>query len=109
MPSETNLVAFLATLAILAVGLAAGRWLRLCRGFDLREVNRSLLTVTQGLVLIATVGGIDQHPLSRALLLATPMACGLGALWAVAPGNAPVGRWWQLWRWRFSPPSPGKR
>jgi hypothetical protein len=109
MLTGTTILAFLAALAALAIGLAVGRWLRLCRRFDLRDISWPLLTVTQGLALIATLGGVDQHPLSRAIVLAMPMACGLGALCAVIPGNAPLGRWWQLWRWRFSPPSRGRR
>ncbi|HEU5329309.1 MAG TPA: hypothetical protein VFU78_14530 [Thermomicrobiales bacterium] len=109
MLTGTTLLAFLAALAALAIGLAAGRWLRLRRRFDLRDVSRPLLSVTQGLALIATLGGVDQYPLSRAIVLAMPMACGLGALCAVVPGNAPVGRWWQLWRWRFLPSSRDRR
>jgi len=74
------------------------------RGFSLADTNRVLLTVTQGLVLLAILGGLDQRPLARALAFAAPMALAWGLLTALAPGGEPTGRWWQLWRWRFAPP-----
>ncbi len=104
----TGILAIGAALLALALGLGGGRWLRLCRAFDLRDGNWLLITATQGLLLLALVAGVDQRPLARALLLATPMALLLGLLVAVSPGGEPDGRWWQLWRWRFTP-SPPKR
>lgn len=99
-----GLIALLLAFASLAVGLAGGRWWRLVRGFSLSDVNRVLLTVTQGLVLLAILGGLDQRPLTRALAFTAPMALVWGLLTALAPGGEPTGRWWQLWRWRFAPP-----
>ena len=99
-----SVIALLLTLVSCAVGLAGGRWWRLARGFSLAEVNRVLLTVTQGLVLLAILGGLDQRPLARALAFAAPMALAWGLLGALAPSGEPTGRWWQLWRWRFAPP-----
>ena len=99
----TGLLATGAALLALALGLALGRWLRLCRGFHLLDANWLLITVTQGLLLLALLGGIDQRPLTRALLFGGPMALLLGLLVAVSPGGEPAGRWWQLWRWRFTP------
>lgn len=100
----TGLYALLAALGCLVVGLGLGRWLRLRREVSLQGVGRVLLTVTQGLLLLATLGGIDQRPLSRALLFVAPMAFFLGLLTALGASNEPLGRWWQLWRWRFAPP-----
>ena len=99
-----NAIALLLGFASLAVGLGIGRWLRLIRGFSLADTSRVLLTVTQGLVLLAILGGLDQRPLARALAFATPMALAWGLLTALAPGGEPTGRWWELWRWRFAPP-----
>lgn len=102
----TGLIAIGAALLTLALGLAGGRWLRLCRAFDVLDANWLLVTVAQGLLLLALLGGIEQRPLSRALFFATPMAFLLGVLVAVSPGGEPAGRWWQLWRWRFKPSTP---
>jgi hypothetical protein len=99
-----NLIALVLTLTSCAVGLAAGRWWRLVRGFNLADVNRVVLTITQGLVLLAILGGLDQRPLARALAFAAPMALAWGLLGALAPSGEPIGRWWQLWRWRIAPP-----
>jgi hypothetical protein len=99
-----NAIALLLSLLSLAVGLGIGRWLRLIRSFSLADTSRVLLTVTQGLVLLAILGGLDQRPLARALAFATPMALAWGLLTALAPGGEPTGRWWELWRWRFAPP-----
>ena len=104
MPWPMSAVALLLTVACCALGLGIGRWLRLARGFSLAEVNRALLTITQGLVLLAILGGLDQTPLARALAFALPMAFAWGLLGALAPSGEPTGRWWQLWRWSFTPP-----
>ena len=82
----------------------SGRWLRLSRAVSLVGVGRVLLTVTQGLLLLAMLGGLDQRPLWRALAFSLPMACGLGLLTPLISTNEPVGRWWELWRWRLSAP-----
>lgn len=74
----------------LAVGLLVGRWRSQRRRIDL-------------------VGGLDQRPLARAALFAMPMAVGLGLLAALGPSGAPLGRWWQIWRWRFEPARGGRR
>lgn len=104
MDWPTGALGFLLPLAVVALGLAIGRWLRLVRRFDLIGVNRALLTVAQGLVLLAILGGLDQRPLPRALAFTLPMALAWGLLTALAPGGEPTGRWWQLWRWSFAPP-----
>jgi hypothetical protein len=96
--------ALLLIFAIVAVGLALGRWLRLARGFALIGVNRALITIVQGLVLLAILGGMDQRPFARAIAFAGPMALAWGMLTALSPGGEPDGRWWQLWRWRVAPP-----
>lgn len=93
----------------LAVGLLAGRWLRQRRRIDLVGSNGGLLTVAQGLLLLALLGGLDQRPLARAALFATPMALGLGLVAALGPSGEPLGRWWQIWRWRFEPARGGRR
>jgi hypothetical protein len=96
--------ALLIIFATVAVGLGLGRWLRLARNFTLVGVNRALLTIAQGLVLLAILGGMDQRPFARAIAFAGPMALAWGMLTALSPGGEPDGRWWQLWRWRFAPP-----
>lgn len=88
--------ALLLIFAAVAVGLALGRWLRLARGFDLVGISRPLITIAQGLVLLAILGGLDQRPFARALAFAAPMAVAWGLLVALAPGGEPDGRWWQL-------------
>lgn len=97
----TGALAIAAALLGLALGLAGGRFLRLRRGFDLRDGNWLLLTATQGMLLLAVLSGLDQRPLARAVLFAAPMALCLGLLVAVGPGGEPTGRWWELWRWRL--------
>ena len=96
--------ALLTIFATVAVGLALGRWLRLVRGFVLDGVNRALITIAQGLVLLAILGGMDQRPFARVLAFAGPMALAWGLLTALSPGGEPDGRWWQLWRWRLAQP-----
>ena len=91
------------------LGVGAGRYLRLRHRFDLAGVNRVLLTVAQGLLLLALLGGLDQRPLARAALFSLPMAAGWGMVTALSPGGEPAGRWWQLWRWRFISPRRGPR
>ena len=91
------------------LGVAIGRYLRLRRRFELAGVNRALLVITQGLLLLALLGGLDQRPLARAALFTVPMAAGWGMLTALSPGGEPAGRWWQLWRWRFVAPRRGRR
>ena len=73
-----NALALLLTFASLAVGLGIGRWLRLVRGFSLADTSRLLLTVTQGLVLLAILGGLDQRPLSSRARLRHPDGPRLG-------------------------------
>jgi hypothetical protein len=97
-------ITLLSTFALVAVGVALGRWLRLARDFSLAGVNRALVTVAQGLVLLAILGGLDQRPLARALAFTLPMALAWGLLVALSPGGEPDGRWWQVWRWRFARP-----
>ncbi len=100
----TSAFALLLIFAIVAVGLALGHWLRLVRGFALVGVNRALITIVQGLVLLAILGGMDQRPFARAIAFAGPMALAWGMLTALSPGGEPAGRWWQLWRWRVAQP-----
>ena len=100
----TGLWAMLAALGCFSVALGLGRWLRIKRAVSLLGVNRVLLTVTQGVMLLAMLGGLDQRPLLRALTFALPMACGLGLLTPLIATNEPVGRWWELWRWRLASP-----
>ena len=95
--------ALLLVFFLVALGMGAGRWLRLVRGFDLDGISRGLITIAQGLILLAILGGLDQRPFARALTFAGPMAAAWGLLAALAPGGEPAGRWWQLWRWNFAP------
>lgn len=104
MDWPTGAIALLLTFASVALGVATGRWWRLTHGFDLTGVNRVLLTIAQGLILLALLSGLDQRPLLRALAFAAPMGLAWGLLTALAPGGKPAGRWWQLWRWTFAPP-----
>ncbi len=104
MSWPTSAFAFLAAVLVILCGIALGRWLRLKRGVDLTGISRLLLTITQGLILLAILGGLDQRPLSRALAFAGPMSFAWGVLAALTPSGTPIGRWWQLWRWDLTPP-----
>lgn len=77
--------ALLLTFASVALGLAVGRWWRLTRGFSLGGVNRALLTVTQGLTLLAILGGLDQRPLARPRLRRADGPC-------LGPPHRPLSR-----------------
>lgn len=97
-------IALLLAVGCFLVSVCAGRWLRLVQGVHLTDVNRLLLTVAQGLLLLAILSGLDQRPLSRAALLAGSMALAWGLLLTLASNGQPTGRWWQWWRWDFATP-----